>query len=230
MTVAKAAYHLVKTVPTSMESEKEPDILWGLGTPNGAIEPFVSVQKGSLYFAVDNTDDQTHIYQKVDEGGDNADWVRMFVENQALIDNNDLAASAGVVGSKLATNARRQFAVSKEFDIDNGAGTTDDDIILSTSDGCTVVSAAIVYTVATDSAGAAAANAKIGTTVGGSQVVETTALEVSKAVGSRTAMVLETGAGVLNVDAGGFLCVRHTGVTATEAGKYKVVVEYQVDD
>lgn len=230
MTDATAGYHLVKTVPTSMESEKEPDILWCLGTPNGDIEPFASVQKGSLCISVDRTDDQAHIYQKVDEGGDNNDWVRMFVENQALIDNNDILAAAGVVGSKLANNARRQFAVSKEFAIGNGAGVTVDDIILSTSDGITVVAAAIVYNVATDSAGAAAANAKVGTTVGGSEVVETTALEVSKAAGSRTAMVLETGSGVLNVDAGGFLSVRHTGVAATEAGKYKVVVEYIVDD
>lgn len=230
MADSTAAYHLIKTQGTSMESEREPDVLWGLGTPNGDIEPFVSVQKGSLYISVDRTDDEAHIYVKVDEGGDNNDWVRLLAENHALIDTSDIAASAGIKGSQLATNARRQYAVSKEFTIGNGAGTTDDDILFLSSDGCTVIAANVVYTVATDSAGAASANVKVGTAVGGAQVVNTTALQISKAAGSRTALVLETGTGVLNIAANGFLAVRHTGVAATEAGKYKVVVEYTVDD
>lgn len=230
MVVSKAAYHLFKTQMSSMESEKEPDALWGLGTPNGDLEPFKSAQKGTTYVSVDRSDDETHVYIKVAEADADSDWVRLLAENHALIDTADLAVSAGIKGSQLAVNARRQFLVSKVFNIDNGAATTDDDILVLPSDGLSVIAANVVYTEATDSAGAASANVRIGTTAGGVQVVYTTPLQVSKAVGSRTPLVLETGAGVLQVAANGFMIVRHTGIASTDAGAYKVVVEYTVDD
>lgn len=52
-----------------------PCIMCGKGTPNGDAAPFNAVAKGSLYLCMDNTDDASHLYQKVDEGGDDADWL-----------------------------------------------------------------------------------------------------------------------------------------------------------
>ena len=59
----------------SMFPETAPSILWGQGTPDGDRAPFNLVNKGSLYLQTDATDDASHVYQKVDEGGDDADWV-----------------------------------------------------------------------------------------------------------------------------------------------------------
>lgn len=238
----------------SLTPEGAPTVLWGVGTPDGDASPFNLVNKGSLYLCVNNTDDQACVYQKVDEGGDDADWVLVFAENQAKIDSADLAAAAGVtnaqlagsiasdklldatisnaklagsiVGSKFLTNARRRFAVTKDFDIDNEA--TDDDIILVPSDGVTIVAARAVYTEATETAGADSAVFRIGTAVAGEQIVADTALAVAKAVGTHTAASLVTGAGAIAAD--GMIAVRHTGVAATVPGTYFVQIEYTVDD
>lgn len=211
-----------------MAPEGRPSIIWGQGTPDGDRSPFKNLNKGSLYLCVNNTDDQACIYQKVDEGSDDNDWVLVFAENHAKIDTSDMAASPNIAGTKLATNARREFAVTKDFNIDNGAGTTDDDIVLVPSDGVTIVAVRAVYVEATDTAGAASANFKVGTAVGGAQIVAATALEVSKAVGTKTAATLVTGAGAIAAD--GMIAVRHTGIATTEAGQYFVQIEYTVDD
>jgi hypothetical protein len=55
--------------------ERAPTDLWGQGTPDGDREPFLSAQKGSIYRQVDATDDAPLLWLKVDEGGDDADWV-----------------------------------------------------------------------------------------------------------------------------------------------------------
>jgi hypothetical protein len=116
--------------------------------------------------------------------------------------------------------------LSKEFNIDNGSGTTDDDLVLHTTRPITIIRAQVVYTVATDTAGAASANVKIGTTAGGSGIVAATALQVSKAVGAKTSLTVVDG----KVAADGNVWIRHTGIAATEAGNYKVLIEYTVDD
>jgi len=59
----------------AMVPERAPTFLWGQGTPDGDREPFLSAQKGTLYVQADATDDTGHIWQKVDEGNDNDDWV-----------------------------------------------------------------------------------------------------------------------------------------------------------
>jgi hypothetical protein len=232
MAVNTAAFFVVNPDPSKAQGalipESAPTFLWGQGTPDGDREPFLSAQKGSLYAEVDATDDTALLWVKVDEGNDNDDWVRSFVENQLLIDNADIAAAAGIVGSKLATNARVQLVMSKEFNIDNGSGTTDDDLILHTDRAITVISAQVVYTEATDTAGVASANIKLGTAAGGAQLVAATAYQVSKAVGDKTAMTLVTGAGAVAAD--GEIWARHTGIAATEAGKAKVLVTFVVND
>jgi len=111
---------------------------------------------------------------------------------------------------------------SKTFNIDNGSGTTDDDVILSDLDvDAYVVHVRAVYVEATDTAGAASANFKLGIAAAGATIVAATALEVSKAVGSATvATVLSAN----RVAAGGALFARHTGIAATEAGQYYLQV------
>ncbi|MHA2371069.1 MAG: hypothetical protein ACXADX_19810, partial [Candidatus Hodarchaeales archaeon] len=74
-----AAYHVLPPKPpgTSMETDKEPYWIWGLGTPDGDGEMWSDANKGSFYSQVDATDDNSHVFMKVDEGNDAADWVAL---------------------------------------------------------------------------------------------------------------------------------------------------------
>lgn len=123
------------------------------------------------------------------------------------------------------TNPRIHVARSRPFDLDNGSGTTVDDTILRHSQAITIIAARIVYTGATTGT-VAAGNAKIGTSVGGAEIVAATAYGNTKAVGTTTAMVLASSA----VAADTPVIVRHTGVASTVAGEAYVEVEYTVDD
>jgi hypothetical protein len=113
-------------------------------------------------------------------------------------------------------------AKSVWFNIDNGSGTTIDDVILVPSTNITITSARIVYVDATTGT-VAAGNAKIGITVGGAEVVAATAYENTKAVGTTTAMTIVAGA----VTSGTPVFVRHTGIAATAAGQAYVEIEYR---
>lgn len=107
----------------------------------------------------------------------------------------------------------RQTARSLAFNLDNGAGTTQDDVVLRPAAAITITAARIVYSDAT-SGTVAAGNARVGTTVGGSEIVAATAYGNAATVGSTTAMTIVSGA----VAAGTPIIVRHTGVAATQAG------------
>jgi len=113
-------------------------------------------------------------------------------------------------------------ARSQLFDLDNGAGTTIDEVILRPGVPITITAARIVYTDATTGT-VAAGNAKIGTTVGGAEIVAATAYENTKAVGTVTPMTIVAGA----VAADTPVIVRHTGVAATQAGRAYVEIEYR---
>lgn len=119
-------------------------------------------------------------------------------------------------------NVRLATAKSQVFDLDNGAGTTIDDVILRPVVACTLLAARIVYVDAT-SGTVAAGNIKIGTTVGGVELVASTAYGNAKAVGTVTDLTLASAAVAANTP----ICVRHTGVAATAAGKAYVEIEYQ---
>lgn len=124
----------------------------------------------------------------------------------------------------------RFTARSQPFNLDNGAGTTIDDVILRASKAITVVAARIVYSDAT-SGTVAAGNVKVGITVGGSEIVSVTAYENAKAVGTSTTLVVATGdPNFLAVAANVPVIVRHTGVAATQAGFAYVEIEYYFDD
>jgi len=139
--------------------------------------------------------------------------------------NNDVNASAAIVGSKLAANARREVARSRMINIDNGAGTTLDEVLIKPTVAITLTSARIVYVTETTGT-VAGANVKLGTTLGGNEIVTATAFENSKAVGTQTALSLAAAA----IGAGEALFVRHTGIAATAAGEYYVEVEFTVND
>lgn len=119
---------------------------------------------------------------------------------------------------------RRQIARSVAFNLDNGNGTTIDDVILRHSRPIRPLAARIVYTGATTGT-VAAGSAKIGTAVNGAEVVAATNYENTKAVGTTTAMALvATGWIAANTP----IIVRHTGVAATQAGEAYVELEYEV--
>jgi hypothetical protein len=118
-----------------------------------------------------------------------------------------------------------QRARSVWFNLDNGSGTTIDDVLLSTSVPITILAARIVYVDVT-SGTVAAGNAKIGTAVGGAEIVAATAYGNSKAVGTTTELTLVAGA---NRISSGSVFVRHTGVAATAVGQAYVEIEYTVD-
>lgn len=113
---------------------------------------------------------------------------------------------------------------TKTFNVDNGAGTTDDDVLLYAVEDLQIMDACIVYSEATDTSGAGSANVKIGTTAGGAEIVAQTAIGTSKAIGSITALTIVAGGDF--VPAGTSVRVRHTGVAATEVGQYHVQVRY----
>jgi len=139
--------------------------------------------------------------------------------------NAHVAAGAVIAGSKLAANARKRFARSVWFNLDNGAGTTVDDVIIRPSVAITILAVRAVYVDVT-SGTVAAGNFRVGTSAGGEQVCLATAYGNSKAVGTATDGAIESGAITANQP----VCVRHTGVAATAVGQAYVEIEFTVDD
>ena len=120
---------------------------------------------------------------------------------------------------------RPMVAKSSWFNLDNGAGTTVDDVIIKAVQKILIIAARIVYVDAT-SGTVAAGNVRLGTAVGGAQIVAATAYENAKAVGTETALTIAAG----EVAAGGAVFCRHTGVAATQAGQAYVEIEYVYAD
>lgn len=106
------------------------------------------------------------------------------------------------------------------FNVDNGAGTTLDYQLGNFPFDCYLVDVRAVYSEATDTAGAASANFKLGVAAGGATLVAATALEAAKAIGATTVATIAADFLPANTT----LWVRHTGVAATEVGQYFVHV------
>jgi hypothetical protein len=148
----------------------------------------------------------------------------LYVPTGKMISVESGATLEIVSGASVTGTVSRRFAVSPSFDLDNGAGTTIDRVIFRPSVPITITAARIVYEDATTGT-VAAGNARIGTTVGGSEIVASTAYENTKAVGTVTAMTIVSGA----VAAATPICVRHTGVASTQAGFAHVEIEFTVN-
>lgn len=119
-------------------------------------------------------------------------------------------------------NQRVRVLKSVTFNIDNGAGTTIDDVLLNVPYDCYITDVRAVYTEATDTAGAASANFKLGVSAGGATLVAATALTAAKAIGGTTVAAITLD----YLPANTTLWVRHTGVASTEVGQYYVQVSY----
>lgn len=122
-------------------------------------------------------------------------------------------------------SGKRHLMQTKQFNIDNGAGTTDDDAFLISNQPISIKKATVLYTNATTGT-VAAATIQLGTTAGGAELVAATALENTKAIGTTTALTLKAAAAF--VAANTMLTARHTGVATTAAGEYRVIVEFEV--
>lgn len=131
-------------------------------------------------------------------------------------------SGAGKQFTRGTEQTRTDIAKSVWFNIDNGAATTIDDVILKPSVAIVITAARCVYVDATTGT-VAGANWKIGSTLGGAEVVAATAYENSKAVGTATNGTIVAGA----IAAGGSVFVRHTGIAATAAGQAYVEIEYR---
>lgn len=114
-----------------------------------------------------------------------------------------------------------KVARSVWFNLDNGAGTTIDDVILKAISAIVIIAARIVYVDATSGV-VAAGSVKLGTTLGGAEIAAATNYENAKTVGTQTDLVIVSG----TVAAGGAVFCRHTGVAAAQAGQACVEIEY----
>lgn len=121
-------------------------------------------------------------------------------------------------------NQALRCVTSPVINIDNGAGTTLDIVLLVPSTAITIHSMHVLYTTATAGT-VAAATVGVGTTVAGVELVAATALTNSATVGTEQALTLVTD----EVTAGTPIIVRHTGIATTVAGEYIVQMEYAYD-
>ena len=148
-----------------LHPENSPAWLWGQGTP-AAIAPFTTVNKGSLYSQVNATDDNPHLWMKVDEGGDAADWV--------------LQGNTGVL-----------IVRSALIDISDGPK---EQVIFNAVTACEVIEAGLIWEEATDTTGAQVGDITIGTATGGGEIVAATSYGVAQASGAYQALTIVDGA------------------------------------
>jgi len=147
-----------------MYPESAPSWLWGQGTP-AAISPFTVVNKGSLYSEVNATDDNPHLWMKVDEGAATTDWVAI--------------GSVGVV-----------IVTSELFDI---SAADSEQVVFSAVKACEILEAGLIWNEATGASGALEGDITIGTATGGGQLVSAATYAVSQSSGAYQALTLVTG-------------------------------------
>ena len=198
--------------PQALSPEGPPSILWGRGTPNGDLPPFNSVNKGSLYMAVDQTDDSgLSLWSKVDEGGDNSDWVAVLLDSQALLTLADFTAAAAI-------QAKQQVAVWGPL-VDVSAADSEA-VVFHAVAATEIAEIGLLWEEATDSSGVEVGDVTIGTATGGAQIVAATAYAVSQASGDYQALTIAEG----TLAAGDSVFVSHDQIA--EAGTYRVVAKF----
>ena len=128
----------------------------------------------------------------------------------------------------MAKNLLRQSPTlvrSQFFNLDNGSGTTVDEVLFSTgSRPARLIRVYAAYGEATQTV--ASANFKLGSAAGGAQYVAATAYENTKAVGDVTSATLVTD----YVPANTVVFFRHTGVASTQTGTATICVEFAYDE
>lgn len=131
-----------------------------------------------------------------------------------------LQAAVGITGA----DARKRTISTDIFNIDNGAGVTRD-FVFSFPYAITIRAVRRVYMGDATAGTVAGANTKLGTTLGGSEIVAAAACTDSAARGDSEALTIVSGA----VPADGKIFVRHTGIAVTAAGEYAVQIDYTID-
>ena len=178
-----------------MYPEGAPAILWGQGTP-GSIAPFTLVNKGSLYMEVNNTDDTTALWMKVDEAIAVDDWTRVFVEGGALIDGSDLAAGATVKVEDLETNARTNVNTSILIDL---SATASETIPLYAVAALTITAIDLIVQEAFASS-TGPGDITIGTASAGAEILAATAYTASLASGANQSLTSGIVSGAVAAD------------------------------
>lgn len=125
------------------------------------------------------------------------------------------------VGQTQVSLVQANLVKSQIFNLDNGAGTIIDGVVMKLSRAVTLSVARIVYLGATTGT-VAAGSIQVGTTQGGSDLVAVQNYLNGKSVGSETSLTLASAA----VAAGQAIHVRHVGVAATQAGEAQLELEY----
>jgi hypothetical protein len=148
----------------------------------------------------------------------------IIVETGGIIAVQSGGSVSVASGGALTGTPMKKTAKSVWFNLDNGSGTTIDDVIIRPTTAITLTGARIVYVDAT-SGTVAAGTIKVGTTVNGVELVAATNYENAKAVGTSTALTLASAAVAANTP----VIVRHTGVAATQAGQAYVEIDYTVN-
>jgi len=149
---------------SAMQPEPQPAILWGQGTPDGDRAPFTSVNKGSLYMSTNQTDDLHVLYQKVDEGSADTDWI--------LVSNGTQVAQWGGL-----------------FDI---SASDSEQVVFHAVAEILITEIGLVWNEATNST-VMTGDIAIGVASAGQQIVATVVFPISKASGSYTALTIVDG-------------------------------------
>ena len=148
----------------SMYPESGPAILWGQGTPDGDRAPFTLVNKGSLYISVNQTDDTHVLWQKVDEGGDDADWL--------LVSHSDVVSQWGGI-----------------LDISNSA---EEQVVFHAVAEILITEIGLLWNEATDST-VMTGDTTIGIATGTGEIVAATVYDISQSSGDYQALTIADG-------------------------------------
>lgn len=119
----------------------------------------------------------------------------------------------------------RTTVVSQTFNLDNGNGTTVDEVLIHGGPiGARILRVYALYQEVAQTV--AGGNFKLGTAAGGATIVAATAYTDTAAIGSVTEGVVLVDRLLPNAS----LWVRHTGVASTQTGTAKIVVEFVYDE
>jgi len=164
MAANTVAFDLIKP-PNAAGSmaPRAPRVLYGIGTPDGTIEPLKSADKGSIFLSTNQTTGS--MWVKVANNGATADW---------------------------AMGGGAKVYMSDEFNVDAGAGTKTHDILYCPT-AIEILTAKAYFTEATDASGVAEALIEIGTTAEGGEIVASVAVAVSKAIGDTQTLTIVEG-------------------------------------
>ncbi|KKN37299.1 hypothetical protein LCGC14_0764980 [marine sediment metagenome] len=194
----EGAGNVLQAYGPAMAPEGMPAWLWGQGTP-GAIVPFTTVNKGSLYSEVNTTDDDPALWFKVDEGGDAADWVSV--------------GKTGVVHVR-----------SSLFDID---AADSEQVMFHAVTASEILEVGILWEEATGTSGAVLGDITIGTATGGAEIVAATAYGLSQASGTYVTLTLK--AAGASLAAGTSVFASHDDAGTSFSGTYRVLMKIRVE-